>query len=361
MSWRRTLIKLLALFVLPCSIITTYLYFSIGNIQSFKIGPINLLDNQYTLRAAFDDVNGMLPNDNVKVAGVVVGKVKSVKVVDGRALVTFKVRKGVELATDSTAAVRWRNLLGQRYLYLYPGPASTVLRSGDRITRTRSVVDLGELFNRLGPIVKAIDPKQVNDFLDAVVGGLDGNEEKLRSALDNLAALAGTLGARDQAIGRLVENLDTVSATIASRDREIRTILDNLVLITKTFSENTDVLDNAVTNLKTFSDNFGGLLENNRLQIDRTVSNLATIVALVRQKLPVLDDTVMHLDEAARSLFGASRLGDWLDQDIYCGTIGVPPLSVEVPCQPLSSNGSNSAAHRTTGVDALRQLIGSGR
>src|SRR5207302_6153894 len=90
-AWKRTLVKLLALFVLPCSIITGYLYFAIGNIQSFKIGPFNLLTNEYTLTAVFDDVNGMLPNDNVKIAGVVVGKVTTVKVLDGRALVTFKV------------------------------------------------------------------------------------------------------------------------------------------------------------------------------------------------------------------------------------------------------------------------------
>jgi phospholipid/cholesterol/gamma-HCH transport system substrate-binding protein len=347
---------LVAVFVVPCLAITVYLYFSIGNVQSFKVGPLQLLDNEYTLRATFDDVTGMLPNDNVKVAGVVVGKVKSVKVVDGRAVVAFKVHNDVKLASDTSAAVRWRNLLGQRYLYLYPGSASTVLRSGDRLTKTRSAVDLGELFNRLGPIVKAIDPQQVNTFLDAIVGGLDGNEEKLRSALDNLAALSGTLGARDQAIGRLVENLDTVTATVASRDHEIREVLDNLVAIATTFSENTDVLDSAVTNLKTFSDNFGGLLRNNRSQIDDIVNNLTKIIEVVRAKLPTLNDAVMNLDDAAKRLFTASRVGEFLNQDIYCGTIGVAPTAVDVPCIPLS--GSATSASKTSGVDGLRQLIG---
>jgi phospholipid/cholesterol/gamma-HCH transport system substrate-binding protein len=359
-NWKRTLIKLLIVFVVPCLLITVYLYFSIGNIQSLKLGPLQLLDNQYTLRATFDDVTGMLANDNVKVAGVVVGKVTGVKVVDGRAEVRFKVRKNVKLASDTSAAVRWRNLLGQRYLYLYPGSASTVLRSGDRIQKTRAVIDLGELFNRLGPIVKAIDPQQVNAFLDAIVSGLDGNEEKLRAALDNLAALSGTLGARDAAIGRLVENLDTVSATIASRDREIRTILDNLVLIARTFSENTDVLNGAVTNLRTFSDNFGGLLADNRSHIDSIIDNLTKIVEVVRAKLPTLDDTVLNLDDAAKRLFTASRYGEFLNQDIYCGTIGVPPTAVDVACLPLSTQSSTGAA-RPTGVGALAQLIGRGK
>ena len=84
MSWRRTLIKLLVVFILPCTAITIGLLFAISNVQSLKIGPVQLLDDQYTLRATFDDVTGMLPNDNVKIAGVVVGKVEGVKIVDGR-------------------------------------------------------------------------------------------------------------------------------------------------------------------------------------------------------------------------------------------------------------------------------------
>jgi phospholipid/cholesterol/gamma-HCH transport system substrate-binding protein len=362
MQWRRTLVKLVLIFVLPCGAITIYLFFAISNVQSLKIGPFQLLSNEYTLHATFDDITGMLPNDNVKVAGVAVGKVTKTKIVDGRAAVTFKVKNSVKLSSDTSAAVRWRNLLGQRYLYLYPGSASTVLRKGGTITQTRAVVDLGELFNRLGPIVKAIDPQQVNTFLDAVVGGLDGNEQKLRQSIDALAALSTTLGSRDEAIGRLVGNLDTVAGTLADRDREIRTILDNLVAISTTFNENTDVLDQSVTQLKGFSENFGTLLTDNRAQIDRTINNLTTIVQLVQSKLPTLDHAVGVLDDAAKRLFNASRFGEWLNQDIPCGFIqAAPGVGVPVNCMPLTSPPSSGGVRRgATGVDALRRLMGVG-
>src|SRR5207302_1525316 len=126
------------------------------------------------LNATFDDVTGLLVNDNVKIAGVVVGKVQSIKVVDGRAKVSFTVKKDLVLGSGTSAAVRWRNLIGQRYVYLYPDTKTvTRLNSGDSIKSTTSVVDLGELFNRLGPIIAAIDPKMVNDFLDTVSQALD--------------------------------------------------------------------------------------------------------------------------------------------------------------------------------------------
>src|SRR5207248_3082385 len=89
-------------------------------------------------------------------------------------------------------------------------------------------------FNRLGPIVQAIDPKQVNTFLDTIVQALDGNQDKIRSAIDNLAVVAQSLGSRDQAIGRLIENLNTVTGAIDDRDAQIRTVLDNLVALNQT-------------------------------------------------------------------------------------------------------------------------------
>ena len=345
-----TIAKFLA-FILVCSGFTAYLIVTVGNIRPFE--------RTYKLSATFDDVTGLLPNDNVKVAGVVVGKVKGIGIEKGRAVVDFQVKKGVEVPSDSKAAIRWRNLLGQRYVYIYPGRSQARLEGGGKITETESVVDLGELFNRLGPVVKAIDPDEVNTFLDAVVGALDGNEQKVGKALDDLATLAQALGDRDAAIGRLVENLDTVAGTIDARDQEIRTILDNLLAITTTFNANTDVLDEAVTQLGRFSTDFGAVLENNRGHIDSIINNLSTVVAVVREKLPVLDETVANLDELSAALFRASSYGEWLNQTIYCGAVGRTtagePL-VDTDCELPVVSGSLPGS--TSGMNALTRLMG---
>src|SRR3954453_4222677 len=176
-----TLVKLLVFFAV-CTLLTAYLAFTIGNIQIFQ--------HTYKLAARFDDAPGVLGADNVKLAGVVVGKVESVKIDQDKAKVTFSVKDSVKVPADSEAVIRWRNLIGQRYLYLYPGTGSTVLRDGDRVNKTRSVVDVGELFNRLGPIIKSVNPKDVNTFLDTIVQALDGNTDKIRQAIDNLAVVA---------------------------------------------------------------------------------------------------------------------------------------------------------------------------
>ena len=355
-SLTRTIIKLIAFFAI-CSVFTAYLAFTIGNIHLFR--------KTYSLAATFDDATGLLKDDNVKVAGVVVGKVSKVSIHQGRARVRFSVRSSTKLPTDSTAAIRWRNLLGQRYLYVYPGEASTVLRGGGRILKTRSIVDVGELFNRLGPILKAVDPKRVNTFLDTIVAALDGNTENLRQSIDDLSIVVKSLGDRDQAIGRLVENLNVVTGAIDDRDAQIRTILDNLVTIAGTFSANTKTLNAAVDDLGDFSKNLGAILDNNRTEVDTIIHNLVTITDLVRGKLSVVDHAVAGLDGAAKALFNASRFGEWLNQVIPCGAVVVQTLND--PCvtggpAPASApaTGSMSApapALPTRGVAAVTQLL----
>jgi len=357
----KTVIKLVAFFAV-CAVFTAYLAFTIGN--------IHLFEHTYKLTATFDDATGLLRDDNVKVAGVVVGKVGSVKIDQGKAKVQFSVKKSVKVPTDSSVAIRWRNLIGQRYIYVYPGNGSTVLKGGDTVTKTRSVVDVGELFNRLGPIVKAIDPKDVNTFLDTIVQALDGNTDKIRQSIDNLAVVAQSLGSRDQSIGRLIENVNTVAGAINDRDAQIRTVLDNLVLISQTFSQNTDVLNTAVTELGDFSDNFGSLLANNSSQLDRIIANLNTIIAEVKVKLPVLDSTLGGLDTAAKTLFNSSRYGEWLNQVIPCGALlNGPTVPSNDPCitgagsAGLTGGGAQAQSRGpapATGVQAVNQILQQG-
>jgi phospholipid/cholesterol/gamma-HCH transport system substrate-binding protein len=362
----RTAIKF-GLFVVVCLFFTGYLAFTIGN-RTFS-DPLER-DN-YKVVATFDDVSGLLPDDNVKVAGVVVGKVTEIKVVDGRARVAMQIKNQYKLPSDSSASIRWRNLIGQRYVYLNPGRASTVLTSGNEITKTDSVIDLGELFNRLGPIVATIDPKQVNDFLDTVSQALDGNTDKISKSIDDLAVLAKSLSARDETIGRLVQNLNTVAGTIADRDQQIRVMLDNLVLISQTFSDNTQVLDTALQEFGSFSTDLNGILTNNSNEIDRIIDDVHAIsVDVVSPKLQTLDHALKAIDLTGQKIFTAGRLGEWLNESILCAATAPPAAgtgcSTPIATSPPDSTGPSDASIGTgattfqSGVRALEQLAGSG-
>jgi phospholipid/cholesterol/gamma-HCH transport system substrate-binding protein len=372
---KATFVKLVA-FIAVCLVFTAYLAFTIGNI---RISHLWFFHRDYTLHANFDDVTGLNANDNVKVAGVIVGKVTGIKVVDGmagrspdgngRARVTFVVHKSVRLPANTQGSIRWRNLLGQRYVYLNPPDRSqaspVVLRNGETLSNTVSVIDIGQLFNRLGPIVRAIDPAKVNQFLDVVTGALSGNQDNLRSALDNLATLTASLASHDDAIARMVDNVNTVAGTVSSRDAEIKTVLDNLLAISTTFTQNTQVVDDAITNLNTVNTNVDRLLVNNREQIQHILANLNTLLATVVAKLPEVDAALAGLPVAAQKVFSVGAWGDWLNQIIPCGAIeALPNVAVTLPCtlfnppnsQPASA-GRGSLPVNQSGLGPLLRVL----
>jgi phospholipid/cholesterol/gamma-HCH transport system substrate-binding protein len=349
-------------FVLVCLFFTAYLAFTIGNLDVRD--PLDR--NAYTLTARFDDVTGLLVNDNVKVAGVVIGKVTKVSTEDGRALVKMRIDNDHDdiPKVGTSAGIRWRNLIGPRYVYLYPGPrGGEALQGGDEIEETASAVDLGELFERLGPIVTAIDPAQVNKLLETLTQAFDGREDEIGSALDDLATLARGLQSRDEAIGRLVENLDTVTATLARRDQQIEAMLDNLLAISQAFGDNTATLDAALTELGQFGTNLSGVLDNNATELDRLLGNLAKVTDTAVSKLPELDSFLSDFAETTEAIFRAGNRGEFLNQKILCAFIAPPADStsgcpIGDPITGLSSTAQLFDGGSRTGSAAIRSLLG---
>jgi phospholipid/cholesterol/gamma-HCH transport system substrate-binding protein len=345
-------------FVAVCLFFTGYLAFTIGNLEvSDPLGR-----DTYKVTASFDDVTGLLVDDNVKVAGVVVGKVTSIKVDEGRALVGLAIDNDHDdIPKDSTAAIRWRNLIGQRYVYLYPGSSPEALRNDSRVDATVSAVDLGELFNKLGPIVGAIDPSQVNKLLETLTQAFEGREDQIGKALDDLAALTKGLATRDEAIGRLVTNLDTVAATINDRDVQIKAMIDNLVTLSDSFADNTDTLAAALDEFSSFATDVDNFLTGNATELDRLLAHLAEVTDTVQKKLPEVDRFLSQFGDASAAVFRAGNRGEFLNQKIICIGLG-PPASSEAGCptgDPIVglSTSAQPFARQVSGAAAVRSLL----
>ena len=361
----RTAVKF-GLFVALCTGFLAYLAATIGNTTA--LGLIGQGEATYRVQASFEDVSGLLAGDDVKVAGVPVGKVTGIEVDEGRAVVSMAIDEDRPVPADSSASIRWRNLIGQRYVYLVPGDAPTMIEDGAVITDTSNVVDLGELFNRLGPIIATIDPVQVNDFLDTITTALDGNEASVSAALDDLAILVQGLGERDEAIADLVENLEVVARTVADRDAQIETMLDNLAALSQTFSDNTALLETAILEVGAFNRDLSSVLAANRGEIDRLLDSLDNTLNTVDGELDVVDVALANLDENAAATFRSSSKGEWLNQEILCLTILPPPclqgspiLDLESILNPVLGSATASQAYSPEprrGADAVLGLIG---
>ncbi len=235
----------LLIFIVVTTLATGVLVVTIGNL-SFK--------GSQDYRAVFADVTGMNKGDDVRIAGVKVGTVGDIEVlvpgdddypdaddlaanvspagttqVKGAvARVTFSVQDGTSLTEATHATVRYRNLVGQRYIALTQDIGDTgVLEAGDEIglSQTTTALDLTLLFNGFKPLFEALSPDDLNKLSFEVIQVFQGESGTLESLLQSTASVTQTLADRDQIIGELLENLDFVLDRLADRDDQLSDLI----------------------------------------------------------------------------------------------------------------------------------------
>lgn len=118
-------------------------------VTAYKGGTVEEKDS-YDLYAKFDRVDGLRVNSDVRVSGMVVGKVvqQSIEPATYLAKVDFSVDKEVKLPVDTSAEIISAGLLGDKYLALIPGGADEYLKPGEQITITQSAISLESLIGK---------------------------------------------------------------------------------------------------------------------------------------------------------------------------------------------------------------------
>ncbi|MFE6922541.1 MCE family protein [Nocardia sp. NPDC057663] len=180
--------------------------------------------------AIFTDVLGLRPGDDVRMAGVRVGKVEKIEL-DGKndAKVSFIVQSDQTVFDDTKALVRYQNLIGQRYVALTPGkaPSPKALESGSviPIERTEPSFDISALLNGFQPLFQALEPAEVNAMSETLIQALQGDGVSLSSFIVQAAQLASDFQRRDAILSDVITNLSGVMAGLAKRGDELETLV----------------------------------------------------------------------------------------------------------------------------------------
>ncbi|XRQ04811.1 MCE family protein [Actinomadura welshii] len=334
-------------------------FVAVTGLLTFYIGQLILgtsFNDRYRLTATFDDVTGLLEGDDVKVAGTPVGQVEGIEVVRGKAVVEMNVDEEVRIPADSTAAIRWRNVMGQRVIYLEPGKDDAKLGDGDRVPHTRSVVDLGEIVNSLGPLTRNLDPNQLNKILVSFSQALEGNEQNISMLTGNLDALLQTFALRKKTIEQMIDNYETVSGAVAKRDQQIAASVDNLESLTKVFANNRKLLENAVVEISGVTTNLNAVLGGQDAQLARIIGNLGNLAETFRLNVDQLERMVQQLPLTLRQLFAATNGGHYLRSNALCLNLvqGPCPFDMELPRAPETDAPTQDELNR------LRKMLQGG-
>lgn len=292
----------------------------------------------YTAR--FTDVTGLNTGDDIRIAGVRVGQVTGVRVVDRRiAEVAFSVERKHPLPASVTATIKYRNLVGQRYIALEQGtgPVGETLPPGGQIPleRTTPALDLTELFNGFQPLFTALTPKAVNELSSSIVQVLQGEGTTVDSLVAHTASLAQALADRDEVIGRVIDNLNAVLASITSRGTALRGMVSTLQQLVSGLSADREPIGEAIAALGALTDSTAGLLASARPPLAADIAALGDVADNLAADLPTVDTFLQRLPVKMDQIGGLVSYGSWFN--FYLCSATLTGVSVDQDLAPPPS------------------------
>lgn len=272
---------------------------------------------EHTYRAVFSDVTGLEKGDDIRVAGVRVGEVEEIRIKDRTlAEVSFTVRADRPLLTATHAVIRYRNLVGQRYVALTEGAGDArPLRPGGTIplSHTEPALDLNVLLNGFKPLFAALSPDDVNQLATEIIRTLQGEGGTVNSLLVHTASLTTTLADRDRLIGSVIDNLNTVLTTLDQRGARFSELLTQLRRVISGLSADRKPIGDSLVNIADLTGATAGLLQDARPPLKDDIARLTDVTGTLNRNEKTVEGVLQRLPNKLNALTGTASYGSWFN------------------------------------------------
>lgn len=316
----------LIIFVVVTLLATTILGLSIANYTG----------GGTAFKARFSDVTSLNKGDEVRIAGVRVGKVTSVKIVDKRqAEVGFELTDRDWLPASTTATIKYRNLVGQRYIALEQGTGEQgrKLNKGATIglEHTRPALNLTTLFNGFRPLFQTLTADDVNKLSYEIIQVFQGEQGTIHDLVATTANLTNKIADKDAVIGDLVRNLTAVLNAVNEREGQFDQLIVNTEALVSGLAAERDTIGSSVTSLGNLASATADLLVPTRPTLQGSIAGLSQLTGTLDERKDEVNTALTNLPIKMEKLGRAGSYGSWF-QFYLCGIdIVVGPGAVDAP------------------------------
>ena len=324
----------LMIFILVTTLATAVLVVTIGNLT---FGATR------AYRAEFVNATGVVKGDDIRVAGVKVGVVKDIEIVDRtRAMVSFTVDEDTAVTGGTFATIRYRNLVGQRYIALTQEIGDTD-RLPDNATipvdRTKPALDLTVLFNGFKPLFQALSPTDINQLSYEIVQVFQGESGTLEGLLQHTASVTSTLADRDEVISDLIENLNQVLVHIGDRDEQLSRLIGSFRTLIGGLKDDRQAILGSLQEISDLSVETSSLLSGIRKPFVKDIKELRTVAGNIDKNKAELDRALQVLPIKLEKVGRTAIYGSWFNFYLceFQGRVKLPGnLNVPVSYRPGS-------------------------
>ncbi|MFC7504720.1 MCE family protein [Nocardioides sp. GCM10030258] len=314
----------LVIFMVTTALATGVLIITIGNL-SFGA------TKEYA--AEFVDATGVNKGDDIRIAGVKVGTVQKIEVLGAdRAKVTFNVDADTVLNQATHASIRYRNLIGQRYISLtQEGNGGERLDEGDAlpVARTKPALDLTVLFNGFKPLFQALSPDDINKLSFEIVQVFQGEGGTVEGLLGSTASITQTLADRDQVIGELLDNLDYVLDHVADRDEQLTQLIDSFRGLIGGLNDDREAILSSLDSISELSVQTAALVTDIKDPLVKDIKELRKVAANLDRNRQEIDRSLQVLPIKLTKIGRTATYGSWFNFYLchFKATVKVPGVA----------------------------------
>jgi len=292
-------------------------------LAAFRAQDLPLIGGGDTYHAAFAESGGLKPNDEVRIAGVRVGKVESVELDGDHVKVTFRVDGDAEFGAETAAAIKVKTLLGAMFLALQPAGGGQMAEGAEiPVERTTSPYDVVEAFSGLAETSERIDTNQLAQSLTTLADLTRNTPEEFREALDGVSTLSANVAARDEQINSLLQNLDKVSSVLDARDQDIIALMRDSDVLFRALVKRREAVHNLLVSTSQLSRELTLLVQQSRADLKPALTHLESVVQVLNKNEDNIDNSLRLMAPFYRVFANTLGTGPWFDTYIQ----NMPPV-----------------------------------
>lgn len=283
-------------------------------VAAFRAGDLPIIGGGDTYYAAFSESGGLKAEDEVRIAGVRVGKVESVDLDGNQVKVAFKVDSGADFGPDTAAAIKIKTILGQMYLALQPS-GSGQMKEGATIPvdRTSSPYDVVDAFSGLADTADQIDTDQLAESFRTLAALTRNTPEEFRAALDGVSALSRNVAKRDEQINTLLKNLHTVAGVLDERDDDLIALMKDADVLFRAVVARREAIHNLLVSTSTLGQELTALVKQSRADLAPALRHTESVLRVLNKNQDNLDQSLRLMAPFYRVFANTLGTGPWFD------------------------------------------------
>jgi phospholipid/cholesterol/gamma-HCH transport system substrate-binding protein len=283
-------------------------------LASFRASSLPIIGGGDVYHAAFSEAGGLKANDEVRIAGVRVGKVDEVELAGDHVRVTFRVDQGAEFGQETLAAIKVKTILGSMFLALEPAGSGQMDEGYEiPVERTSSPYDVVEAFTGLAETSEQIDTDQLAESLTTLADLSRNTPDEFRAALQGVSALSANVAAKNEQIGELLQNLDTVSTVLDERDEDIIALMRDSDVLFRALVQRREAIHTLLVSTSKLSRELTALVKQSRQDLKPALTHLESVVQVLNKNEDNLDNSLRLMAPFYRVFANTLGNGPWFD------------------------------------------------